>query len=486
MAAGTSTTLIRNGTVVTCIGNDRIPSHFKADVLVRDGAIVEVARDKRLSPREGWTIVDATDKLVCPGFVDTHRHVWESAYRFMGDWTLLEYVAKCLQVLFPVIEADDAYASQMLGYLEALNGGVTTVVDHCHLTREPQLFDAMLDATRKSGIRSFLCYARWEKWPNGTGRKEWQMNQLRRLVKEGTGSDRVTLGLAIDGLGEVFYRELQDELFPFAKESGIDVFSTHTVSKLSGIGPDTISQLAERGMLTQPILFVHCNEMSEEERDKLIAAECGISSTPEIELHMPLGNPVALTADEAGARVGLGVDCSSVVSGEMFSVMRSALQYQRGVENDKLHSQGKLPKYLKRKAGDVFRMATMGGARAIHREHLIGSVEVGKKADLVLINTLTPAMLGAERDPVQAIVMHASVSDVEMVLVDGEVVVDKTRPVSEGAFTRVKWTEEVKRVRESSERMKARISDWNTAEEAGYTRIRDIIGLTDEVCVEKY
>lgn len=250
----------------------------------------------------------------------------------------------------------------------------------------------------------------WEEWPNGSGRREWQMNQLRSLVKEGTGSDRVTLGLAIDGLGDAFYRELKDDLFPFAKESGIDVFSTHTVSKLSGIGPDTISQLAERGMLNQPILFVHCNDMTDSERDTLIAAECGISSTPEIELHMPLGNPVALKADEAGARVGLGVDCSSVVSGEMFSAMRSALQYQRGVENAALHSQGKFPKYLKRKAGDVFRMATMGGARAIHREHLIGSVEVGKKADLILINTLTPAMLGGERDPVQAIVMHASVS----------------------------------------------------------------------------
>lgn len=96
MAAGTSTTLIRNGTVVTCIGNDRTPSHFKADVLVRDGTIVEVAREKQLSPQEGWIIIDATDKLVCPGFVDTHRHVWESAYRFMGDWTLLEYVRKAL------------------------------------------------------------------------------------------------------------------------------------------------------------------------------------------------------------------------------------------------------------------------------------------------------------------------------------------------------------------------------------------------------
>lgn len=236
------------------------------------------------------------------------------------------------------------------------------------------------------------------------------MEQLTRFATEGTGSDRVTLGLAVDGQGDAFFEELRDDLFPFAKKHNIDVISTHSVGGLNGIGAHTLEELVKRELLDRPVLFVHGNNITPDDHQHLKASGSSISCTPEVELAMSHGEPVGLPADAAGVRVGLGVDCSTVVSGDMFSVMRSLLSHQRGKDNHRLAEKGKLAFMHKHRCQDAFRLATIGGARAIHREHMIGSIEVGKRADLLLVETTTPSMLGAERDPVEAMVMHCTVS----------------------------------------------------------------------------
>ncbi|KAG9014904.1 hypothetical protein FRB94_009062 [Tulasnella sp. JGI-2019a] len=471
--------LLRNGTVVTCTAGQRQPVHFVADVLVQDSIIVSITRKGHTSvpvPSD-CKIIDATDKLICPGFVDTHRHVWEAAYKWMGDWTLSEYVAKCIMLLPPLIQKDDAHSSQLLGCLEALNAGITSIVDHSHLTTSAGMVDSILDATRKSGIRSFFCYTRWDEFPSGEIRKAWQMKQLTDIATHGTGSDRITLGIGIDGSTEEFFTEMRDEIWPFLNEHKIDIISTHYVGGLSLVGPDAVNQFSSRGLLDRPILFVHCNPLSPEDCELIRNSESGISSTPEIELAMAHGDPVAMAADAEGLRVGLGVDCSSCISGDMFSVMRFALQHQRGMDNSRLSKVGKLSLEQKHRAGDVFRLATIGGAKAIRREKIIGSIEVGKKADILIIDTLTPSMLGAEVDPAQAIVLHATPADISMVFVDGEMVVNKIQSHSSGVFTRLNWNDVVRRMQESTRRVRGRMANWKSAEDGKYAEWQKMANL---------
>ncbi|KAG8938161.1 hypothetical protein FRC03_007559 [Tulasnella sp. 419] len=395
----------------------------------------------------------------------------------MGDWSLYEYVAKCVVQFTKHIEPEDAYISQLIGNLEALSAGVTSVVDHCHLTTSEAVAESLLEATKKSGIRSYFCYARWEEFPNGSGRKEWQMAQIDRFAAQLKGSERITLGVGIDGMGEPFFDELKNDIFPLADKHGIDVFSTHYVGGPNLLGAGGANAFASRGLLeNKSLLFVHANALEPSEYEAIKNSNSGISATPEIEMAMGHGDVVGFVAEDAGMRVGLGVDCASVIGGDFFTVMRTMLAYQRSRENEKHLQRGEVPRYIKRKAQDVFRMATLGGARSIRRENEIGSLEVGKRADIVLLDLTSPSMLGADRDPFQAIVMHATVADINRVIVGGEILVDRNQPARDGVFTKVKWSDQVIKVQESLARLRAKFKDWEREEEETYAGLIQGLG----------
>lgn len=118
----------------------------------------------------------------------------------------------------------------------------------------------------------------------------------------------------------------------------------------------------------------------------------------------------------------LGIDCHSNNSGDIVSQMRLALQHERSRRNEQVISQGKTTMSLNLFVQDVFRLGTIQGARAIHMDDKLGSIEVGKLADLVIFDSNTPGMVCAsEEDPVAAIVLHSSVRDIDTVIVDGHI-----------------------------------------------------------------
>lgn len=118
----------------------------------------------------------------------------------------------------------------------------------------------------------------------------------------------------------------------------------------------------------------------------------------------------------------LGIDCHSNNSGDMVSQMRLALQHERATRNEQVIAQDKSTRSLNLFVQDVFRLATIQGARAIHAEDRLGSLEVGKRADIVIFDGTSPGMIcAAEEDPVAAIVLHSSVRDIETVIVDGQI-----------------------------------------------------------------
>lgn len=182
-----------------------------------------------------------------------------------------------------------------------------------------------------------------------------------------------------------------------------------------------VDTLESYDLLRSDILLSHASNLTESDIQKLNTAKAWIATTPDTELQMGHGDIVCFR--EGCTNISsLGVDCHSNNSGDMVSQMRLALQHERATRNEKLIAQDKSTRSLNLFVQDVFRLATIQGARAIHAEDRLGSLEVGKCADIVIFDGNSPGMICAsEEDPVAAIVLHSSIRDIETVIVDGHI-----------------------------------------------------------------
>src|ERR1700754_5356500 len=147
-------TLITGGIVVTM--DPANGDLGRGDVLIENGVIVEVAEHLEAADAE---VIDATDRIVMPGFVDNHRHAWQTAFRGVGaDWTFAEYLAAMHGTVKPHFRPEDVYLGNLLGRLEALHSGVTTMLDWFHCGQSPEHANAALAGLRHAAGRSIFCY----------------------------------------------------------------------------------------------------------------------------------------------------------------------------------------------------------------------------------------------------------------------------------------------------------------------------------------
>lgn len=175
------------------------------------------------------------------------------------------------------------------------------------------------------------------------------------------------------------------------------------------------------GLLGPDILISHASNLTQSDVEKMNKACAFVSSTPDTELQMALGYPVCFREDMKDIS-SLGVDCHSNNSGDIITQMRLGLQAERARRNETLIEKGKFLRRLDLSVQDVFRLGTIQGARAINMQDQIGSLEEGKRADIVVFDALSPGMIcAAEHDPAAAIVLHSSVRDIDTVIVDGRI-----------------------------------------------------------------
>ena len=180
--------------------------------VVRDGSLL-VKGDKIAAiydqsqaadiPKDAETI-DVTGKIITPGFIDTHRHGWQTALKTLGaNTTLAEYFQLFGQYVPAVAEnftAEDIYLGQLAGLYEALNAGVTSTVDHAHGHWSQATADAGIRASVDSGARVFWGYAFFQTSPNWS--VDDQFTHFKRIIQEGQLKDSpVSLGVAFDGFG---------------------------------------------------------------------------------------------------------------------------------------------------------------------------------------------------------------------------------------------------------------------------------------------
>jgi cytosine/adenosine deaminase-related metal-dependent hydrolase len=428
--------LIKGGRVLTFNADKSVSFPIK-DILIDCNRIAQIADNIDFS---GETI-DATGKIVSPGFIDAHRHCWQSHWRTAtANLSLLGYLGGVLLGRAVFYRPGDVYLAQVGATAEAIYCGITTVLDHSHIQLSEQHIRKCIQASVESGIRSMYCFAPMTlptslnplKMPDLTIEHNRQMALFYDLAKElplgGSDNDgRVTLGLGYDGLQ---FRPLDDtqKLFDFAASKGMPI----TLHDCESHNMPALKFCRENKLTSNTMVFSHASYASDQDLEYAREHGAGIASTPESEMQMGHGWPEGFRALRMGVKTGLGVDSSAICSGDMFYTMRLLLQTQRARDNAELAQRGKIPLKLSAMVDQAIFMATLGGAEAVHRDHEIGSLEVGKLADLLIISMDSPMMVGSV-DLAAAMVMHATPADVETVIVNGEIV------KKNGVLQRVNW-----------------------------------------------
>lgn len=444
---GARPTIIRNARILTMLDGE---AETRGDVLIEGGAVRRIGNELAVVDAD---IIDADGGILLPGFVDTHRHVWQTQLRSTaGDWTLYDYLARMRLTYSAFYRPEDVYLGNLIGALDALNSGITTVVDHCHILNSPEHTDEAIRGLQHAGIRATFCYGIFANPKTHTPLDVdfdmgWRYADARRIRAGVLAADDgvIRFGLAPNEPESAPFEAFAEEV-KLARDLGAKTISAHVAMGAYDQGACVVEKLHAAGLLLPEFLFVHGASLTDRELALIAEAGAGLSSTPETELQMGMGNPVALRARAAGVCAGLGVDIVSNYSGDLFAQMRMMAQSSRALAHADSERRGRAPRRLTVRARDILRLATRGGAEALHLEQRIGAIAPGMRADLVLIGTksigMTPTI-----DPVSAVVFNATAADVEMVMVDGRVLKRAGRLVG------VDWAKLRDRLLTSSERI---------------------------------
>jgi len=359
--------------------------------------------------------------VVMPGFVDTHRHTWQTPFRgICADWTLEDYFRGIRMSISPRCSAEDVYAGNYVGALEALDAGVTTILDFSHCNNTPEHADGALAGLRDAGIRAMFAYGFYPaptQEPVFTEHSQRLADARRIREHELPGEDGlVTMGVALTEVGLLPFEQTIVEA-RCARELAIPSV-LHTGCNWGSPATEGIPELDHHGLLSPDQVHVHCNTLDERNLRRLAEHDCKISSSPETELQMGMGHPVISRVLELGMRPSLSCDVISSNSGDMFSQMRIGLAFERCMRNDSYNLRNRMPDRLGLTVRDALAWGTSNGAHAMGLERRIGSLAPGKQADVIVIGGRALNM-SPMADPVGCVIAQANPADVRHVLVAG-------------------------------------------------------------------
>jgi cytosine/adenosine deaminase-related metal-dependent hydrolase len=402
--------LLRGGIVLTMDDNHTVLTD--ADVLVVDDRIAAIGAS--VDVPDGTQEIDARGGIVMPGMIDTHRHMWQTAMRAYGaDWTLTQYFVWYYLEHGKTFRPEDIYAGNLTSAWESLEAGVTTTVDWSHGLQSVDHAEAAVDALRAVPGRFILAYGNIQAGP-----WEWTADPaVRAFLERLRDDDQLGLQLAFDVTGDPSFPERA--AFEVARELGLAV-TTHA-GVWGATNDDGIRLMHENGFMTPQNIYVHAATLTEDSYQRIAATGGSVSVSTESEQSAGQGYPPTWQVRKYGIPVSLSQDTSVWWSGDLFSAMRTTLGADRAREHLEAHMKGDTVTHSHLRAEHVVDWATRGGAKALGRDDL-GSLEPGKKADVVLIKNDSSPVSFPLVNPYGQVAFQAQRGDVHTVLVDGRVV----------------------------------------------------------------
>ena len=405
--------LLKGGCVLSL---DRgIGDHEQADVLIEGSKISAVRPNIDAGNAE---VIDASNTIVMPGFVDTHRHMWQGFLRnVLPDGSLDDYRNVVQRTFGAKMLPDDVYAANLLSALGAIDTGVTCVLDWSHIQNTPEHTDACIKGLQDSGVRAVFAYGAGQ---NETGRvheiaTSKYPGDIARLRKQFFSSEDQLLTLYLAGPGG------SPESILAAFKSARDVGAR--ISIHVGVGEFGRSALLEKLHALQGLkadtTYIHCCTLNDTEWNLIRDTGGTISIAGYVETLMGHGNPPTQKAIDIGIRPSLSVDVETSVPNDFFTQMRTVFSLQKNeVWARRLAGDKNPPKFLT--VREVLEFATVEGARANGLERKIGTLTPGKEADVILLRTNMLNVMPMN-NAVGAVVTSMGPQNVDTVLIAGKV-----------------------------------------------------------------
>ncbi len=413
--------IVRGGTIVTIDPDWRIE---RGDLASRDGVIVQVGGD--YAPQsDDYEIVDATGCVVMPGLVQSHVHMCQTLARGRADGLeLLDWLRRVVWPYEAALDRDDVAAAARLACVELLLGGTTSVLDMGTVHHTDALFEAARDAGLRACIGKAMMDEDGEDIPAGLRETtSWSLDESARLCAAWHDTEGGRLRYAY---APRFALSCTDDLLRecarAARQAGVRIH-THASENRDEIaevkrrtGLRNMEYLDSVGLQGEDVCLAHGVWLDDRERDILRDTGTHVLHCPSSNLKLGSGVATIPELQQHGIAVSLGADgapCNNNL--DQFMEMRLAALIHKPRCGAKTMG-----------ASTVLRLATLDGARALGLADRTGSLEVGKRADVTVVD-ISAAHVVPTVDPYSAVVYGCRASDVRHVLVDGALVVNDRR-----------------------------------------------------------
>ena len=407
---------------------DESPNCALADALVviDQGRILDIGSAVDLDQYAVQKVWDAKGNVLLPGFINTHCHLFQTFVRGLGkDLPFIDWMNNSVRVMMPELDEESIYLAAMVGCMEAIRTGTTTLVDFMYANTMPKMADAVVRAFNDSGIRGVLARGLTDVdqlpgspvRPSSSAPVSESLMDHDRMRQDYKNHPRVSFMLAPSVIWGMTYGGLKD-VAGYAKSEDM-VVTMHLLEtadddqfSMRKYGKRTTSVLEEIGILDTKFLAVHCIQV--QEADIQLFEQYGNSISHNPVANMILGSGVAPISKliKRNIPISLGTDgAASNDSQSLLEVMKTAALLQKVHYRDTAAIS----------AGDVFSMATSQGAKSIHMENEIGTLAVGKRADILVVDYKQPNTTPCY-DAIASLVYSGSEGNIHSVFVEGSLI----------------------------------------------------------------
>jgi len=429
-----SSILIEGGTVVTMDPRGRIIRD--GSVMVEDGRITSVGRPDSAKGKKPDQRISAKGMVVIPGLIDTHVHLAQGLLRGCADdLALVDWLRERVWPLQGNFTESDGRVSAELSMLEMLKSGTTSFVGVDVVSRYG--FDGIAAAVEKAGMRGALAKSVMDSPGYGTKRRIMHPGLVESRdasVAEAKAMIRKWNEVR-DGLVRVWFaprslggctRELYEEVAGLARDYRARV-TMHLAEVREDVkyakenfGSTPVEFVEKVGLVGPHVLFAHMVWLEDPDIRRVAKTKTNVAHCPSSNLKLASGIPKVPEMMKEGVNVGLG--CDGAPCNNTYDMVRE-MKLAAVIQKARLLDPTVMP------AAKVLEMATINGAKAMGMQREVGSIEVGKKADLVLIDLMKPHLV-PYRDVVSSVVYSATGGDVDTVIIDGRVVLRKGKALT--------------------------------------------------------